>query len=283
LTGEIQTALLRPVKKGDWSNGVVVRGLISPSAIDQIGRLKSVFAQASPFPHVVIDDFLLLDAADAIHDEARATAANVDASNAITQKLKIACTDWDAFGPATARLIAYFNSSKFIEPLEMISGIDGLFGDPWLEGGGLHQTSRGGFLKMHTDFNWNAKLRADRRINILYYLNRDWSTEYGGELVLSRLGHGEAARIAPKFNRLVIFNTNDTTLHGHPEPLEFPADYPRASIAMYYYSAGLEVKERLRHRATTTRYIPLGRGDIDLRSGSLRARLGYLLRRFTRF
>ncbi len=250
--------------------------------MDQVGRLKSVFAQATPFPHLVIDDFLLPDAADAIHDEARATAANVDASNAITQKMKVACTDWDAFGPETARLIAYFNSSKFIEPLEAISGIDGLFGDPWLDGGGIHQTSRGGFLKMHTDFNWNAKLRADRRINILYYLNRNWRPGYGGELVLGRLGEQATTRIAPIFNRLVIFNTNDTTLHGHPEPLTFPQDYPRASIAMYYYSAGLEVKERLRQRATTTRYMPLGRGDIDLTAGSLRTRLGYLLRRFTR-
>ncbi len=259
-----------------------MQGLISPSALDQIDHLQSEFASAAPFPHLVIDDYLLPAIADAIHDEARATAANVDASNELTQKQKVACTDWGAFGPLTGRLIAYFNSSKFIEPLEKISSIDGLFGDPWLEGGGIHQTSRGGFLKMHTDFNWNAKLRADRRINILYYLNRDWREEYGGELVLSRLGDGSTARIAPKFNRLVIFNTNDTTLHGHPEPLNFPDNYPRASIAMYYYSAGLEVKERRRKRATTTRYVPLAPGDIDLAQGSLRARLGYLVRRFTR-
>lgn len=259
-----------------------MQGLINPSALSQIDHLQAKFASAAPFPHVVIDDFLDRTMADKIHDEARATAANVDASNELTQKQKVACTDWHAFGPETARLIAWFNSAKFIAPLERISDIDGLFGDPWLEGGGIHQTSRGGFLKMHTDFNWNAKLRADRRINILYYLNRDWRAEYGGELVLSRLGANETARIAPKFNRLVIFNTNDTTLHGHPEPLTFPEDYPRASIAMYYYSAGIEVKERLRKRATTTRYLPLAPGDIDLGSGSLRARIGYLVRRFTR-
>lgn len=256
--------------------------LISPSALDGTDGLQSDFATAAPFPHVVIDDFLDPVLAEVIHDEARATAANVDASNGLTQKKKVACTDWDSFGPETARLVAWLNSAKFIAPLEMISGIDGLFGDPWLQGGGIHQTSHGGFLKMHTDFNWNAKLRADRRINILYYLNRDWLPEYGGELFLSQIGGSETVKIAPKFNRLVIFNTNDTTLHGHPEPLMFPINYPRASIAMYYYSAGLEVKERLRKRATTTRYLPIASGDIDLSKGSLRARLGYLLRRFMR-
>lgn len=257
--------------------------LINASAFAALDRLAADFRAAQPFPHVVIDDFLARDAADRVHDEARATAANVDASNEITQKQKVACTDWSAFGETTARLIAYFNSSEFIGPLEKIAGIDGLFGDPWIEGGGIHVTSRGGFLKMHTDFNWNAKLRADRRINILYYLNRDWQEEFGGELLLARLGEEKRKSIAPLFNRLVIFNTNDTTLHGHPRSLEFPPDYPRASIALYYYSAGLPVRERLRKRSTTTRYVPLKPGEIDLRQGSLRARIGYLLRRFTPF
>ena len=256
---------------------------VRADAFANIGQLAREFAQARPFPHLVIDDFLLPEAADAIHDEVRATASNVDASNDITQRQKVACTDWDRFGVATGRLIAWFNSARFIEPLERIAGIDGLFGDPWLEGGGIHVTSRGGFLKMHTDFNWNSKLRADRRINILYYLNRGWQQPWGGELAIARLGaEAEQKIIEPLFNRLVIFNTNDTTLHGHPHPLAFPDNYPRASIAMYYYSSGLPVPERIRKRATTTRYVPLHAGDIDLRAGSLRSRLGYLVRRFTR-
>ena len=259
-----------------------MRSFLNFSTIEEVDRLAAEFEKGQPFPHLVIDNFLLPHAANKIHDEVRSTTANIDASNALTQSLKVACTDWLAFGPETERLVSYFNSAPFVNLLERISGIDGLFGDPWLEGGGIHQTSRGGFLKMHTDFNWNAKLRADRRINILYYLNRHWCEQYGGELVLSRLGEKVHATVAPKFNRLVIFNTNDTTLHGHPEPLTFPVDYPRVSVAMYYYSAGIEVKERLRKRATTTRYLPIGRGDIDLSKGNFRARLGYLLRRFTR-
>ncbi|HEV2044055.1 MAG TPA: hypothetical protein VGR05_05175, partial [Sphingomicrobium sp.] len=89
-------------------------GLISPSALERIDQLRSDFAAAAPFPHVVIDDFLDPALAETIHDEARATAANVDASNDLTQKQKVACTDWDSFGPETARLIAWFNSAKFI-------------------------------------------------------------------------------------------------------------------------------------------------------------------------
>lgn len=253
------------------------------AAFSDVDVLAESFASADPFPYLVIDDFLEPDAAQFVHDEARRTAANVNASNELTQKKKLACTDWDSFGPQTLSLISYFNSARFIAPLEKIVGIDGLLVDPWLEGGGIHQTSQGGFLKMHTDFNWNTKLRADRRINILYYLNRDWQPDWGGELLLSRIDGSGQVSVEPKFNRLVMFNTNDQTLHGHPQPLAFPDDYPRVSIAMYYYSSGLAVAERTRRRATTTRFLPMGESDISLREGSLRTRVGYLLRRFTRF
>ncbi|MCW3797518.1 2OG-Fe(II) oxygenase [Sphingomonas sp. BN140010] len=259
-----------------------MRDLVNPAALADLQSLADRFASARPFPHVAIDNFLLPAVAGRLHDEVRATGAHVDANNQITQKLKFACTDWDRFGDLTYRLIAYFNSAAFVGPLEAITGIGGLLVDPWLEGGGIHLTSRGGYLKMHTDFNWNAKLRADRRVNILLYLNKGWQPDWRGELVIAREDEAAHASIEPLFNRLVVFNTNDTTLHGHPHPLQFPADYPRASIAMYYYSTGLEVSEKRRMRATTTRYIPLNKGDIDLTKGSIRARIGYLLRRFTR-
>lgn len=256
--------------------------LVRPDAFGSLDKLGAAYQSANPYPFVVIDDFLQPDFAQKVHDEARATAANQDASNGITQSLKVACTDWNVFSKDTHRLITYFNSPEFIENIGRIVGIDGLFGDPELEGGGIHMTRRGGFLKMHTDFNWHARLEADRRVNILLYLNKDWKKEYRGELVLADIPQKNVASVEPVFNRMVIFNTNDATLHGHPDALMFPDDYPRASIAMYYYSKGRPEDERLRGRATTTRYLPRDRGDISLRNGSLKARLGYLVRRFLR-
>lgn len=256
--------------------------IIRPDAFEPLGKLRDAYQSADPYPYAVIDDFLESEFAQRIHDEARATAANQDASNGITQSLKVACTNWDAFGKDTHRLISYFNSAAFIGNIGRIVGIDDLLGDPELEGGGIHLTRRGGFLKMHTDFNWHARLEADRRINILLYLNKNWKKEYRGELMLADIPQKNIASIEPVFNRMVIFNTNDTTLHGHPDALMFPDDYPRASIAMYYYSKGRPDNERLRGRATTTRYLPRDRHDIDLSHGSIKARLGYLARRFLR-
>lgn len=256
--------------------------MIRPDAFEPLDDLRAAYQSASPYPYVIIDDFLTPEFAQRIHDEARATAANQDASNGVTQSLKVACTNWAAFSENTHSLIAYFNSAEFIANIGRIVGIDDLFGDAELEGGGIHMTRRGGFLKMHTDFNWHARLEADRRINILLYLNKQWKEEYRGELVLADIPQKNVTSVKPIFNRMVIFNTNDSTLHGHPDALMFPDDYPRTSIAMYYYSKGRPDNERFRGRATTTRYLPRDRHDIDLRNGSIKARVGYLARRFLR-
>ena len=93
--------------------------LVNPAAFADVDRLAGDFATAAPFPHVIIDDFLMPNAAAAVHDEARATTANVDASNDITQRQKVACTDWRSFGEQTSRLISYFNSAEYMTAKEL--------------------------------------------------------------------------------------------------------------------------------------------------------------------
>ena len=44
--------------------------------------------------------------------------------------------------------------------------------------------------------------------------------------------------IKPIFNRAVIFSTDDTSYHGHPDPLNCPENIQRRSLAFYYYSNG---------------------------------------------
>ncbi len=256
---------------------------VAQKVVAQMAALAEAYRAAHPFPHVVIDDFLPLDLIDRVHDEARRAAPNVNSSNDLTQSLKSAVTDWAAFGPEVLRTISFFQSGAFISIVEGITGLRGLFADPHLEGGGVHLIRRGGFLKMHTDFNWHPMLKAHRRVNILLYLNKDWKPEFGGELTLTKLGGGEVRHIAPIYNRLVIFNTNDYTLHGHPDTLMFPDDYPRASIALYYYGVDKPSAEKWRLNTSTTRYLPRTSGDIVWTRGSWRAALGYLVRRFTRF
>ena len=59
----------------------------------------------------------------------------------------------------------------------------------------------------------------------------------------------DAVRIAPLGGRCVIFETNDKTWHGHPEPLNCPKDVQRRSLALYFYT-----KEAPKGEAHTTIY-----------------------------
>lgn len=73
---------------------------------------------------------------------------------------------------------------------------------------------------------------------VLYYLNPDWQSDWGGELELwnADLTRCEA-RIAPVLDRLVVLAHGETFWHGHPQPLASPPGRNRAVIAAYYYTA----------------------------------------------
>ena len=70
-------------------------------------------------------------------------------------------------------------------------------------------------------------------------MNKDWDDSYEGHLELWDLRPGKKellAKIAPTFNRCVIFETNEISFHGHPTPLKSPEGINRKSIATYYYT-----------------------------------------------
>ena len=126
--------------------------------------------------------------------------------------------------------------------------------DPSLEGGGLHQSTRGGFLNIHADFTVHPHHRNwQRRANLILYLNEDWEASYGGDLELWSTDMKECVeKVSPVANRAVIFTTDATSFHGHPEPMQCPEGVARRSLALYYYS----VQENPLVRSTEYRSRP---------------------------
>ena len=118
--------------------------------------------------------------------------------------------------------------------------IENLIADPHFEGGGLHQIVSGGKLAVHADFNKHTYFKLDRRLNMLIYLNKNWRDEYGGHFELwDRNMTKMVSKVAPLFNRVVIFTTSKDSYHGHPDPLTCPPDMTRKSLALYYYTNGI--------------------------------------------
>lgn len=176
---------------------------------------------SEPFPHAVIDGFLTPEVVRQINAEWPEGWNKEEGKN--NKK-------WHTNNlPPTAAKVA---AEISIPMLELATGIRGLFADPGLFGAGLHCIPPGGFLNMHVDFNRHPK-GWHRRVNVLIYLNEIWRHEWGGHLFLGRSDH---KKIAPMGGRCVIFETNDTSWHGHPVPLACPENVQRRSLALYYYT-----------------------------------------------
>jgi len=222
----------------------------------------STYANAKPFPHIVLDDFFDPEVVEGV-------LAEFPSPNAIrwqrfdnAHEIKLASATDASFGPLTRLFLYHLNSITFLEFLSRVTGIDNLIPDPRFEGGGLHQIVRGGKLGVHADFNKHAVYGLDRRLNLLLYLNKNWREEYGGHLQLwNRDMTGCEAKVLPIFNRVMIFGTTDFTYHGHPDPLDCPDGMTRKSLALYYFTKGRPADEVSGEHSTIFR----ARGPDDLR------------------
>ena len=208
--------------------------------------LKYKFAE--PFPHIIFENFFNEDYLNIVLKEFPNLADNQDSIlHKGSTDFKYASKRGDFLQKKyTKSLLQFLNSSEFIDFLQTICGVsEPLIPDPHFLGGGLHETKRGGFLKVHADFCKHPETSLDRRVNLLIFLNKNWRNSYRGDLTLFDKDMKNSKKISPNFNKIVIFNTTDFTFHGVPDPIQCPEYLSRKSLALYYFSNG-RPKEELR-------------------------------------
>jgi len=152
--------------------------------------------------------------------------------------------------PQFSAVFEVLQSQEFRDLMSEISGISELLDDPILAGGGLHQSPKLGFLDLHVDANFHPIDKSlHRRLNLLIYLNSDWNPEWGGQFEIwsdrNKKPFKLAKRIAPAFNRAVIFSTTRTSWHG-VTPINCTNGCTRKSIALYYYTTSRPKQESYR-------------------------------------
>jgi len=226
-----------------------------------LGRsLSGQYRSAQPFPHIVLDDFIDAEVLKAVLAEFP-SSTDKEFFDRDQERFKFQFRPGQIQSGLIRNLFAELNGQAFLGFLEQMTGISGLIPDPHYDGGGLHETKRGGHLGVHADFNIHDQLKLERRLNLLVYLNEDWEEDYGGQLELwDREMKQCVVRVPPLFGRAVIFNTDLDSFHGHPDPLNCPPDRTRRSIATYYYSAAEDGLNALPKRTTNFRARP-GSGD----------------------
>jgi hypothetical protein len=208
------------------------------------GEKAEEYSSNKPFPHIYFDDFLPLPAAEAaLRDFPEPKQLTWTEYNKPTER-KLAFATVEKLPSSIREVMFFLNSRPMLQFLEDLTGIKSIIPDPYYSGRGLHQIRPGGNLEVHADFNFHPKLKLDRRINVLVYLNKDWREEYGGHFELwNREMTAAEQKLLPVFNRCAIFSTTSYSYDGYPTPLACPPNRTRKSMATYYYSNGRPEEE----------------------------------------
>jgi hypothetical protein len=210
----------------------------------ELSFLDKKYRENPPVPHIFLPDFLDPDIARAMAREFPDPNTDAWTQYKHQNENKLGLNKRLLFPPNLGQATDELNSPAFVEWISALTGIPNLIADPGLEGGGLHQSGRGGFLNVHTDFsmhhyhkNWR------RRVNLILYLNEGWQDDWGGAIELwdNKMQHC-VAKYPPLFNRALIFNTDENSYHGFPERLLCPDNISRKSMALYYYTVETDGK-----------------------------------------
>ena len=219
----------------------------------------------NPFYYKTIDNFLDEERARKISKEFPDFNSDIWYCYNNPLEKKKTCNNWYHFGPETYKLFSYLNSNQFILKIQEITGIEKLYPDIGLHGGGLHIHGTGGKLNVHLDYSIHPKLNLQRKLNLIIYLEEDWNPEWGGNLEL--WSHNEETKKPDKkfaivnnvFNRAILFDTSKNSWHGFPDPLTCPKDKYRKSLAVYYLT---DLSENIDPRLRAL-YVPTKEQEKD--------------------
>jgi hypothetical protein len=159
---------------------------------------------------------------------------------------------WElSHSPIAESLKNQLHSSNFIKWLEEVTGIDGLIPDPHIHGAGYSRSWPEDSLAIHTDFNWNDKLKLHRALTLIIYLNPEWKEEWNGDIQYWDFDRKNMIkRYFPSNGNCVIWKYHKRGYHGHPNPIMAPDGYTRDAFRIFYYVSSSEYKkDDLPHRS----------------------------------
>lgn len=141
-------------------------------------------------------------------------------------------------------LMNYLTSDEFVKKLSVLVGHD-LINDPNRNFWGIHKYEKGNYLDIHVDAGVHPENKLKKQVTLGIYLSYNWKEEYGCEL---EIWSGDSSadpnakiyicvtKIAPMFNRLIIFSCDDNSWHGNPNVAICNNDSKRIFVTLSYLS-----------------------------------------------
>ena len=127
---------------------------VNPRVRDRVSELAAAFQAGRPFRHVVIDDFLQPEIAEAMLADFRTHPDPSDLKDDFGEpNPRATVPDIASLGGVWPALHEDIGGAAFLSVLEAISGIPDLRHDPGYFGGGTHESFAGAGLDPHCDFN----------------------------------------------------------------------------------------------------------------------------------
>lgn len=209
---------------------------------------KNIIVNNEPYGHCHIKKFFPEDKISKISKDFFIPEYTPESPDKLFQKTKLSMSDMEKMPNNIKLFINYLNSKDFINVLEQKFNLRGLVADEKLFGGGMHESRKGGYLKIHSDFIYIRKRKLKRRLNLLVYLNEEWNENWGGAIELwDQEMKNNFLKVYPHINNAVIFRTDTESNHGFPDALRCPEKIGRKSIAVYYYTVENSIFKRTKY------------------------------------
>jgi hypothetical protein len=203
--------------------------------------LRSEYQNAKPYPHLVLDGLFSTVALEEVLAEMPEWNSKAMVHQREDYLTKASLRSAVDMGDRTFDFVSAIHSAPFLYLISQITGVEALLPDPYMTGAGLTIVPEGGRFDIHADRNTDHYCGLRRRLVMLIYLNKDWSPELGGQLELWDSAATACQRaVMPEFNRVVLFEVEDTNLHA-VRPVTKGAGRVRRSMIVYYHTVDSQV------------------------------------------
>lgn len=209
---------------------------LSAKIVEQLMLHKEDISQywqiSQPVRHFYLDNVLPIEWAMACFNALPDPAILLE-RNSIKERKRVGIK-LENYNALVGAILFAFQDKRVMKIVSEITGCKNLHSDESLYGSGVSIMIEDDFLMPHLDNSHDGDGEEYRVLNALYYISPEWETEDGGNLELWDISMNNRKEITAKFNRLIMMETNTTSIHSVNKVRK--ENGVRACISNYYFS-----------------------------------------------